>query len=162
MKSHFSVDLLRDTFSEWKEDKAVRLGAALAYYAIFAIPPLIVIVIGIIGLFYKGDAAGAVQAQLATLIGKDTAQTVMQTQPHKLAAGAGSVVPKILSFAVLLFGAAGVFGSLQDALDTIWEVQPKPGQGFLRRMRDRFISLAMIFGVVFLLLVSLLFSTAVS
>src|ERR1041385_632071 len=112
MRPNLSVDLLRDTFSEWKEDKVLRLGAALAYYAILAIPPLIVITVYTVGLFYRGDVGGAVQAQLGKLIGEDTARTVMQTQPHKV--GAGNSVAQILAMAVLLFAASGVFASLQD------------------------------------------------
>src|ERR1051326_3947135 len=79
MKTQDTMSLLKETYSEWTQDKAPRLGAALAYYAIFSIPPLIVIALGVIGLVYRGDVAGALQHQLSTLVGDSTAHTMMET-----------------------------------------------------------------------------------
>src|SRR5262245_33202843 len=124
-----AVDLLKETLSDWREDKAPRLGAALAYYAVFSIPPLIVIVIAAIGLFYKGDVAGAIQTQIASLIGDDAARTMLETAQHH--GPSRGTLAALFGVGLLFFGASGVFAELQDALNTIWEVQPKKTGGVL-------------------------------
>ena len=83
MNKQSLVRLIKQTFSEWSEDKAPRLGAALAYYAIFSIPPLILLVIAAVGMVYKGDVTGAIQQQLASLIGKETARTIVGMQQQE-------------------------------------------------------------------------------
>jgi len=155
-----ALDLLKETFSDWTEDKAPRLGAALAYYAVFSIPPLIVIVITAIGFFYKGDVAGAIQTQIASLVGDDAARTMLETVQHR--DRAGGTLAAVLGIGLLLFGASGVFAELQDALNTIWEVQPKKKGGLLSTIKSRFLSFTMILGMAFLLLVSLILTAAVS
>src|SRR5262249_49591037 len=145
MRTHEVIGLTKQTFSEWTEDKAPRLGAALAYYAVFSIPPLLFLVIAIIGLVYRGDVAGAIQNQLGTLIGESTARTMMETGRQQRAGG--GFLPEIAGIALLLFGASGVFGELQDALNTIWGVQPKQGRGVTSIIKDRFLSLAMVLGI---------------
>src|ERR1051326_4328939 len=160
MKARDAITLIKQTASKWNDDKAPRLGAALADYAIFSIPPLILIVISLVGLVYHGDVAGAIQRQLGTLMGESTARTMMetgrqQTSNHGLFAA-------IVGIALLLFGASGVFGELQDALNTIWRVQPKPGRGVFGLIKDRFLSFTMVLGIAFLLLVSLVLSAAVA
>jgi len=79
MKLQSSISLIKETYSDWAEDKAPRLGAALAYYVIFSIPPLVLLAISAVGLVYEGDVRGAMQQQLAGLIGADTAGTIMET-----------------------------------------------------------------------------------
>ena len=149
--------LVKQTFREWTEDKVLRLGAALAYYAIFSIPPLIVIVLKAENLLDGGHARAA-QAQLANLIGKDMAQNILQTQGQRT----NQALTNIVGMGILLFGATGVFASLQDALNTIWEVRPKPGMGFRGWARARFFMLAMVFGMTFLLMISLFVSSIVA
>lgn len=156
-------DLLAETWSDFNEDKAPRLAAALAYFTIFSLAPLLVIAIGIAGLVFGEEAArGALSAQLNSLLGPHGAEAVEQM----LAASAGEeragILATAVGFATLLFGAAGVFGQLQDAMNTIWEVAPKPGRGVWGFIRDRFLSLAMVLGTGFLLLVSLLLSTGLA
>jgi len=124
-----ALGLLKETFSDWTEDKAPRLGAALAYYAIFSIPPLIVIVIAAIGLVYEGDVAGAIESQIASLVGNDAARTMLQTAQHH--GQKRGILAAVLGIGLLLFGASGVFAELQDALNTIWEVQAKSKGGIL-------------------------------
>jgi membrane protein len=155
-----TTSLLKQTFSEWSEDKGPRLGAALAYYAIFSIPPLVLIALAVIGFFYSGDVTGRLQAQLANLIGDDAAKTILTTSPSNqqqvgLLAGLIGVI-------VLLFGASGVFAELQEALNTIWDVKPKEGTGIKGVIKDRFLSFTMVFGMCFLLLVSLIVSAVVA
>ena len=155
-----AIDLLKETFSDWTEDKAPRLGAALAYYAVFSIPPLIVIVITLIGLVYKGNVTGAIQTQVASLIGKDAAQTMLQTAQYH--GQKGGTLAVVFGVGLLLFGATGVFAELQDALNTIWEVQVKEKGGILVAIKDRLLSFTMVLGMAFLLLVSLVLTAALS
>lgn len=160
MKGKDVVPLLKDTAKSWSEDKSPRLAAALAYYTVFSIAPLVLIAIGIAGfVFGRGAASGAVTHQLENLLGSQAAGAV-----EGMTAGAGKpshgLIAAVVGVVTLLFGAAGVFGQLKDALNTVWGVQPKPGQGVWGFIKDRFLSVTMVLGVGFLLLVSLLLSAA--
>jgi membrane protein len=155
-------DLLVEGFKDWNEDKAPRLAAALAYYTIFSLAPLLIIVIAIAGLVFGQDAArGEVIAQIQGVMGEQGAETVagLLEASNKPAAG---TIAAVIGFATLLFGAAGVFGQLKGALNTIWEVAPKPNRGLWGLIRDNVLSFTMVLGVGFMLLVSLLISTAIS
>jgi membrane protein len=154
--------LLKQTFDEWNEDKASRLAAALAYYTIFSLAPLLVIVIAIAGFVFGQEAArGEIVAQIQGLVGRSGAEvieTAIQNANQPTTGGIASVI----SIGALLFGAIGVFAQLQDALNTIWEVQPKPGRpvkGFIRR---NFSAFSMVLGIGFLLLVSLVLSAVLA
>jgi membrane protein len=149
--------LLKQTFNEWLEDKAPQLGAALAYYTVFSLAPLILVLLAIIGVLFRDDPSGAwsrMTQQMSYFLDKsavDVVQQIAQTasQPGK------SVIATIIGVALALFGASGVFGQLQDALNTVWGVKAKPGLGIKGFLRARFLSFAMVAGVCFLLLVSL-------
>jgi membrane protein len=150
--------ILKGTIQEFGEDKVVRLSAALAYYAIFSIGPLLVIAVGLAGLAF-GDATvrKQIQDQLQSMLGEGSAKTIesmMSAQRHGT-----SLLTTIVGVVALLFGAAGVFGHLQDSLNTIWEVKPKPGTGIKGFLRARFLSLSMVLGTGFLLLVSMALTT---
>jgi membrane protein len=154
--------LLKETFSEWNKDKASRLAAALAYYTIFSLAPLLIIVIAIAGAVFGEEAArGEIVGQIRGLVGKDGAE-VIQTAIENASQPAEGIVASVISFVVLVFGATGVFAQLQDALNTIWEVQPKPGRGIVNVIRSRFLSFTMVLGIGFLLLVSLVLSAALA
>lgn len=154
--------LFQETFQEWSNDKASRLAAALAYYTIFSIAPLLIIVIAIAGAVFGEDAArGEIVNQIQSLVGKDGAEFIELAIKNANKPQAGTI-SSIISVAVLLLGATGLFTELQDALNTIWEVQPKPGRGVNRVVRQRFLSFAMVLGIGFLLLVSLVISAALS
>jgi membrane protein len=154
------MGLIKDTFSNWMEDKAPRLGAALAYYAIFSIPPLLVIVIACISLFYEGDVSGVISRELASLIGGDAARTIVElSQQQSVSTG---VVAGLIGVFVMLFGIMGFFGELQDAMNTIWRVQPKPGRGLKDVIKDRFLPFTMVLGIGFLLLVSMILTSVVA
>jgi membrane protein len=152
--------LIKQTFSDWIEDKAPRLGAALAFYAIFSIPPLILLIVATVGFFYEGNVAGLIQQQLSGLIGEETARTMMEVRQHE--SGEGGFLYGLFGIGLLLLGASGVFGQLQDAMNTIWEVKPKANRGILGMIKDRFLSFTMVLGVTFLLLVSLIVSATVA
>lgn len=162
MKLKSIVTLFKETFTEFMDDKAPRLGAALAYYTIFSIAPLLLIAIAIAGLVYGKQAAQHdVLAQLKGLFGDAAAKSIQEMLVSASKPKSGTIAT-IVGIITLLFGAAGVFGQLKDALNTIWNAEPKKGGGFMGMVKDRFLSFAMVFGIAFLLLVSLVLDAALS
>jgi len=157
----YSLGLFKQTFSEWLEDKAPQLGAALAYYTVFSLAPLILVLLAIIGWIFQNDPAGAwkkVSEQMSYFLDK-SAVDVVQSIAQKGAQPTKGLLATMIGILLALFGASGVFGQLQDALNTIWGVKAKPGAGILGFLRLRFLSFAMVGGVCFLLLVSLTFES---
>jgi len=160
MKKYLGI--FKQTITEFTADKVPRLGAALAYYTIFSLAPLLLIVIAIAGLAFGHDAAqGKIFDQLRGALGPNTAAAIQDMVKNAAKPKSGSVAT-IIGVITLIFGASGVFGQLKDALNTIWDVKPKEGGGILRMVKDRFLSFAMVFGVGFLLLVSLVIDTAIA
>ncbi|OWY66265.1 ribonuclease BN [cyanobacterium TDX16] len=156
------ISLLRETFTEWNEDKASRLAAALAYYTVFSLAPMLIIAIAIAGAVFGEEAArGEIVTQIQGLVGRDGAKFI-ETAIEGASKPRAGTIASLISIAVLLFGASGLFAQLQDSLNTIWEVQPKPGRGLIGILRDRFLSFTMVLGVGFLLLVSLVLSAGLS
>ncbi len=154
--------LVTQSFKEWQEDKASRLAAALSYYTIFSLPPLLVISLAIVGRFYDRQAAQEqLLDQAAGILGQTGSEAIGQILENASDPTLSSIAA-IISVIMLIFGASGVFTQLQDALNTIWEVQPKPSRGILGTIKDRFFSFTMVLSVAFLLLVSLLLSTFLS
>jgi membrane protein len=152
-----SFGLLKQTFSEWLEDKAPQLGAALAYYTVFSLAPLVLVLLAIVGVIFRNDPGGAwnkITEQMSYFLDK-SAVDVVQNIAQKAAQPNKSALATIIGVLLALFGASGVFGQLQDALNTIWGVKAKPGAGIGGFLRSRFLSFAMVGGVCFLLLVSL-------
>ncbi|MBW4446135.1 MAG: YihY/virulence factor BrkB family protein [Spirirestis rafaelensis WJT71-NPBG6] len=158
MNAKAILGLFQETFQEWNNDKASRLSAALAYYTIFSIAPLLIIVIAIAGAVFGEEAAsGQIFAQIQGLVGEAGAKVIQEAIKNASQPKQGTIA-SIISVVVLLFGATGLFTELQDALNTIWEVQPKPGRAVKNMVRNRFLSFAMVLGIGFLLLVSLIIS----
>ena len=156
------VDLFKTTFSEWNEDKVPRLAAALAYYTAFAIAPLLIVVIAVAGLVLGQEAArGQIVLQIEGQIGKETAE-IIQTMIENTNNEDTGILATVIGVITIVLGAAGFFGQLQDALNTVWEVTPKPGGGIIGMLKSRFLSFTMVLGIGFLLLVSLLISTALT
>jgi membrane protein len=151
-------EILTMTYRDWSEDKAPRLGAALAYYTVFSMAPLLVICMAIAGWLFD---AQTVQTRISTELGlseegaKGLAAMVEAAEKHE-----GGLIATIVGIIALLFGATGVFIQLKDALNTIWEVEPKPGAGIWGFIRDRLLSFAMVLTIGFLLLVLLVVSAA--
>ncbi|MEN9520750.1 MAG: hypothetical protein RLZZ381_3338 [Cyanobacteriota bacterium] len=154
--------LFRETFKEWQEDNAARIAAALAYYAVFSISPLLVIAIAIAGTFFgQQTAQDQITEQLTALVGKDGVQPVLMaldniSQPEIRG------VASLISVGVLLLGASGFFAQLQDALNTVWKVKPQPGQGIWIFVRKRVSSFLMVLAIGLLLILSLILSAVVS
>ncbi|MEO8043953.1 MAG: YihY/virulence factor BrkB family protein [Spartobacteria bacterium] len=152
-----SYNIFRETLRQWLEDKAPQLGAALAYYTVFSLAPLILVLLAILGLIFRNDPAGAwekMTVQLGYFLDR-SAIDVIQSIAQKASSQDKSIWATIIGVALALFGASGVFGQLQDALNTIWGVKAKPGGGIWGFLRGRFLSFAMVGGICFLLLVSM-------
>jgi membrane protein len=154
--------LFKQTGSEWVEDKAPRLGAALSYYTVFAIPPLFVIVIFMASLAFDETAVRAeLFGQVGGLIGDKGAEAIQSalttSNPEKT-----GMIASILAVVALLVTSTGLFIELQSALNTIWDVKTKPGQGIWGFIKNRLLSFAMIIVIGFLLLVSLILSAGLS
>jgi membrane protein len=163
MKLNFKkvFHLLKEAASDWSNDHAPRLGASLAFYTIFSLAPLITIVVSIASLWFSHNASQTIFNQLGGIIGADNAASLqkMLVQPGHEGSGWFTTISAAV---MLIFGATGVFVQLQDALNQIWEVRPKPGQGIMGFIRHRLLSLAAVVSIGFLLLVSLLLSAGIS
>lgn len=147
---------------DWMEDKATKLAASLAFYTMLSIAPLLIITIKVIGWFGQGPAAQEnIRGYLTSNMGEKAAQSVGPMIDSATKPGSGGVAT-LISVLVLLFSASGVFGELQDSLNTIWEVKPRSDRGMMGTIKDRFFSFTMVLGVIFLLLVSLVATTVLS
>jgi membrane protein len=154
--------LVTQTFKEWQEDKASRLAAAMAYYTVFSLPPLLILSLAIAGRFVDRQMLqDEIMTQATGLVGEDGAEVVTQILENASDPTLSSVAA-IVSVIILIFGASGVFTQLQDAMNTIWEVQPRPDRSILEKIKDRFFSFTMVLVVGFLLLVSLMLSTVLA
>lgn len=154
--------ILKSAAVDWWEDKAPRLGAALAYYSLFSLAPLLVLSTAIAGIALGREAVeGRLVGELSSLVGREAGEA-LQAMIANARKPASSTIATIIGIGVLLVGASGVFGELQDALNTIWEVKPKKGGGFKGFLKERFLSFAMVLVIGFLLLTSLVISTVLS
>lgn len=154
------VDLVKKTFKEWNEDKASRLAAALAYYTVFSIPPLLIVAIGIASLFTEKSAVeNQLINQAGSLMGSQGSEAIETILESAESPGSSELLPTIIGLVLLLLGASGVFTQLQDAMNTIWDVEADPDRGFVGAIKERFLSFTMVLAIGFVLLVSLLLST---
>jgi membrane protein len=157
------LSLLKKTASEWMEDDAPSLGAALAYYTVFSLAPLMTIAIAIAGFFFGKEAAqGQIFDELRGLLGQEGGKAVEEMVQSANAQPTTGIVAAVISVVILLFGASGVFGQLQASLNRIWGVKPKPGRGVLGIIQDRLLSFGFTLVVGFLLLVSLLLTAGIA
>jgi membrane protein len=162
MKLSDLYDLVKTTYSEWSDAKAPRLGAALAYYSVFSIAPLLILVLAVAGQVFGKDAAELrLAAQIQSTVGPDVAEGVQKLIANAADPGT-SWTATIISLVTLLVGAMGLFVQLQDALNTIWRVTPKPGRSLRVIVHDRLLSFGMVLVIGFLLLISLVVSAALS
>jgi membrane protein len=153
-----TLDLVKRTFKEYSADKAPRLGAALSYYTVFSLAPVLVLVISIAGLVFGQDAArGRIVGELQGLIGAEAAR-VVQTMLAKASDRGSGVISAAVGLVTLLAGATGVLIELQAAINTVWKVAPKPGGGLRAMARERLLSFGLILSFGFILLVSLILS----
>jgi membrane protein len=154
--------LLVDTHTEWSNDKAQRMGAALAYYTIFSLAPLLLIATAIAGFFLGTQTAQqAVVAELQGFVGNQAARTVERAIAASFDPESGAAATAV-AVILLLFGSTMAFAEMRDALNTIWEMKPRPGGTLWRFLRTRLFSLSIVLGIAFLLLLFVMLSTAIS
>ena len=161
---HKSVwQFLKTTINEWVEAEPFQLAAALSYYTLFSLAPLLLIAIGVAGFVFGREAAqNQIVESLQGMIGQDSAKTVQEMIEASNEKPKTGIISTIIGFVALLFGAGGVVGQLQTSLNKMWEVTPKPGQGIWGFLRQRFFSFAMVLAIGFLLLVSLVVTAVLS
>jgi membrane protein len=154
--------VIKQTGVRWSDDHAARLAAALAFYTVLSLAPLLVLTVAVAGFFFGEEAArGQIAGQLAGIVGEQAGKGIQTLLTHANEPEEG-IFGSILGIATLIFGASAVFGELQSALNEIWDVEPRPGRGILGFLRDRIFSFSLVLGVAFLLLVSLVISAVLS
>ena len=162
MRTTSLVAIGKQAIVAWVDDYAPSMGAALAYYTLFSIAPVLLIVVSVAGLVFGPDAArGEIFAQLRDLVG-DEGAAAAQSLLQSLNKPAQGIAATVVGIAALLLGAASVFAELQNALDRIWRAPPRQGSGLWNLVRTRLVSFGMILGVGFLLIVSLVASAAIA
>ncbi|MDL2142136.1 YihY/virulence factor BrkB family protein [Flavobacterium tructae] len=148
--------LLRTTFLEFNDDNAIKLSAALSYYTIFALPPLLIIIITICGFFFGEEAVtGELYGQINRLVGNDAAIQI-QDAIKNVQLSDSNVFVTIFGVVMLLIGASGVFAEIQSSINFIWGLRAKPNKGLKKFIQNRIMSFSMIVSVGFLMLVSLM------
>ena len=159
-KGFFAI--FKQAASDWSEDKAMKLSASLAFYTMLAIAPLIIICIKIVGkIFQGGQAQQTISNYVNQFAGPEAAKVLIPIFEKAAQPGSG-VMATLVSSVILLVSASGVFGELQDSMNTIWEVKPRPNRGIWATIKQRFFSMTLVLGTAFLLMVSLIASTVLS
>jgi membrane protein len=158
------LGVLKHAFKDFNEDECPVRAAALAYYTVFALPPLLILLILLAGAIWDPqDVQQALESQFAGLVGEEGGRAIHDMIRQGDRPGSRGVVATVLGVAALLFGATGAFLQLQGALNRAWEVKPDPKQGGIRNfIAKRLLSLGMVLGVAFLLIVSLALSALIS
>jgi membrane protein len=153
------IQLVKDTVDKALDDKVFRLSAALSYYSIFSLAPLVLIAVSVAGaVFGEAAASGLLAETLTSSIGVDAANAV-QDMVVRTRTPSDNILASVTGVLLLVIGATGVFAQLQDALNTVWSVQQKPGKVIRTLLRDRLQSFTMVLGIGFLLLTSLILTT---
>ncbi len=156
------VEVFKITYNEWYKKDPFRQSAVIAYYSIFSIPGLLVLIITIAGYFLGKNVVNQhIMEQIAGTMGEDTANNIsgMLTAVSK---SKSTVAGTILGIGILIFGATGVFVELQKSLNQVWQVKSAPQNGFFEFLKARFFSFGLILGIAFLLLISLVVSAALT
>jgi membrane protein len=148
--------LLKESAKEFSNDNVVKLSASLAYYTIFAVGPLLLVIISLTGLFFEAESVtGKMYWQMRSLVGEEGATQIINIINNMRAQNAAAKY-SIIGFVILIFGATGVFADIQDSINYIWSVRAKPKKGWLKFITNRLLSFSIILGIGFLLVVSLL------
>lgn len=162
MSIRTGISLLKQTYAKWSEHQAPRLGASVAFYSLLSFAPLLVLIAAIVALVFDRTAAqNAMIDQARQMIGDRGADTVKSLLLNAQKPSSG-VLASVIAFLTLLFGASGVFGELRDALNTIWDAQPKDESGWRGMIKQKLFSFGMVLSVGFLLLVSLILSAGLA
>jgi len=163
MKWRAVPQLFVEAASEWSADNAPRLGAALAYYAIFSLAPLLILVVAVAGAMFGSEAInGEVEQHLRYVVGPESARYI-QTIVVQASEPKSGVLATMISAVVLIFAAMGLFGELRGAMNTVWNIESKPVHGVIAAfLRERFLSFCMLLGCILLLLAALLATTVLT
>jgi membrane protein len=154
--------LLKASFSDWSRHQVPKLGAALAYYTVLSLAPLVIVVVAVVGLVFGQQAArGEILQQIQSLVGYQGAQAIQTVvaQAYKPKSG---IIATALGLITLFISASGVLVELRDSLNKIWDVPPQPDTGVWTTVKERFLSFGMLLAIGFLLLVSLILSAAIT
>jgi len=153
--------LIKETFSGFIDDNGLKLSAALSYYTVFSLPPLLIIIISLCGFFFGADAVrGEIFGQINELVGNDAALQIQETIKN-VKLSSNNVFVTTLGIIILLIGASGVFAEIQDSINYIWGIKAKPKRGLIKFIYNRLMSFSMIGSVGFLLLVGLIVNSLV-
>lgn len=153
------IYLLKETFSSFNDDNVMKLSAALSYYTIFSLPPLLIIIISLAGVFFGQDAVqGHLFGQINGLVGNEAALQIQDAIKNIKLTG-NSMFATIISIAILIMGASGVFAEIQNSINFIWGIKAKPKKGLIKFLINRLMSFSMIASVGFLLMVGLIVNT---
>ena len=146
---------LKDAFKGFSDDKVTKLSASLAYYTVFSLGPMLIVIISLCGIFLGKEAIqGTIQTQIQGLIGSDAAKQIQEMIKNASISGKGTTAT-IIGIVTLLIGATSVFGEIQDSINSIWGLKPRPKVGIMKLIQTRLLSFGMIGSLGFLLLVSL-------
>ncbi len=158
------LDIGKKTWKAFNDDDCMTLGAAMAYYTVFSLAPLLLTVVSLAGLVFGREAVqNQIAGQIQGLIGADAAKQVQTMIANQAGHQSGGIIGTVIGILTLIFGATGAFAALQDALNKAWHVQPDPARGGLKSfLTKRVMSFGMILGVVFLLIASLAVSAALA
>jgi len=153
-------NLLKTTFKEFIDDNVVKLSASLAYYTVFAIGPLLMVIISLTGLFFdKGDITARLYYQVQLLVGKTGTEQIFSIVSNIQNQNSDATFFSIVGIVILVFSATTVFADIQDSINYIWSIRAKPKKGWLKYIQNRLLSFSIIIGLGFLLMVSLLVNT---
>jgi len=153
--------LLKETFNGFIDDNAIKLSAALSYYTVFSLPPLLIIIMTLSGIFFGAEAVrGEIFGQINGLVGNDAALQIQETIKNVELSNSSSFAQTI-GIIILVIGASGVFAEIQDSINYIWGIKAKPKRGFIKYLYNRLMSFSMIGSVGFLLLVGLIVNSLI-
>ena len=159
LKTYF---LLKESFNDFIKDNGLKLSAALSYYTIFSLPPLLIIIISVTGFFFGEDAVrGELFGQINELVGNEVALQIEETIKN-VKLSDNNVFFTIIGVIILLIVATGVFAEIQESINYIWGIEAKPKRGLIKFLKNRLMSFAMIGSVGFLLMVGLVVNTLMS
>jgi len=154
--------LLKETFNGFINDNGIKLSAALSYYTVFSLPPLMIIIMSLSGIFFGPDAVkGEIFGQINGLVGSDAAMQIQETL-RKVELSNSSSFAQTFGIIILLIGASGVFAEIQDSINYIWGIKAKPKRGVIKYLYNRLMSFSMIGSVGFLLLVGLIVNSIIA
>jgi len=154
-------EVLKNSFTGFMDHKVTKMSGALAYYTVFSMGPLLILIISLSAIFLGREAVeGQIYTQLEGFMGRDTAEQ-LQDIIKNAAIGGKSRIAVTISVITLLVGATTVFAEIQDSINTIWGLKPKPKRGWLKLLQNRFLSFSVIISLVFILLVSLGVTTVI-